>query len=42
MEPKKASDPDELGGWRINGRLVKVALELFISGKRVLKKLLSR
>jgi len=21
MEPKKASDPDELGGWRINGRL---------------------
>lgn len=21
MEPKKANDPDELGGWRINGRL---------------------
>ncbi len=21
MEPKKAQDPDELGGWRINGRL---------------------
>jgi serine/threonine protein kinase len=21
VEPKKASDPDELGGWRINGRL---------------------
>ena len=21
MEPKKADDPDELGGWRINGRL---------------------
>jgi hypothetical protein len=21
MEPKKANDPDELGGWRITGRL---------------------